>query len=150
MVAFQEIQDTLRYFMLFDTMCGSAALRRRFDGEPTEMQKTIGDRVCGTDYTVDFLFGFAGHEYRKSTDTAKFKDEVITSIDAGRPIIAKVKSNISGLFRVITGYDGNKLLCPDYKNAGNPPKKAPRYDELEALYIIGKKIKPRYVLKDSL
>ena len=129
-------------FMLFDTMCGRSALRCRLDGEPTEMQKWIGESgedSCGTDGTVDFLFGFAGYGYSKITTS--FQQAIIASIDAGRPVIAKVKSG-DNRFRVITGYDGDKLLSPDYKNAQKPPKKAPKYDELEALYIIGEKVKP--------
>ncbi len=50
-------------FFLYDTMSGRSSLRCRWDGEPTEMQRLIGETEvgsCGTDYTVDFLFGFAG------------------------------------------------------------------------------------------
>jgi len=141
-----------RYFCLFDTMCGHSSTRCRYDGA-SEMQNLVGANGiddCGSDYTVDFLFGFAGYEYLKCTDTAKFKDEIVASIGAGKPVIAKVKSDVSGLFRVITGHSGGKLICPDYKNAGNPPKRAPKDEELEVLYIIGDKATPRYTLKDGL
>jgi len=139
-----------KYFHLFDTMCGRSSLRCRFDGVPTEMQKRIGEtRPDGRDPddTIEFLFGFAGYAYRKVSDN--FKAEIIASIEAGRPVIAKVKAG-DWPFRVIIGCDGKKLLCPSFINAQNPPKKAPKYDELEALYIIGEKIAPRYALQDGL
>jgi hypothetical protein len=98
---------------------------------------------------VEFLFGFICYEYRKAIDSAGFKADIAASIDAGRPVIVKVKSG-KGLFRVITGYDGDSLINPDYSNAQNKPEGMLEYDVLEALYIIGEKIEPRYTLKDSL
>jgi hypothetical protein len=137
---------------VFDTMCGRSSLRCRFDGEPTEMQTWIGETEagsCGTDTTVDFLFGFAGYAYDKLTAPEAFRPAIVASIDAGRPVIAKVKSG-EGRFRVITGYDGDALICPDYTNAQRKPQGAPSYEELDLLYIIGDKVQPRYTLKDGL
>jgi hypothetical protein len=145
-----NVQEHL--FFLFDTMCGRSSLRSRFDGEPSEMQKLIGETetdCCGTDYTVGFLFGFAGYEYRKLTVPDEFEAAIIASIDAGRPVIAEVKTG-EGCFRVITGYCGGALICPDYANAQHKPQGAPSCDELDILYIIGDKVKPRYTLKDGL
>jgi len=51
---------------------------------------------------------------------------------------------------MITGYNGAKLLCPEYKGAQRPPKKAPKYAELETLYIFGRKTALRYGLVDGL
>jgi len=139
-----------KLLFLFDTMSGRSALRLRYDGEATGMQKWIGETEeggCGTDDTVEFLFGFAGYAYRKVT--GDFKAEIAASVDAGRPVIARVKAG-AGRFRVITGYDGSKLLEPDYKGAQKAPKKAVKYDELEALYIAGDKTGPRYLAKDGL
>ena len=142
-----------KYFFLFDTLCGRSSLRCRFDGEPTEMQKMIlGDTDFydgETDYTVDFLFGFAGYEYRKLTNPGEFQAAVVKSIDDGKPVIAKVKSGGSR-FRVITGYDGNNMICPDFTNAQQKPHGAPAYSEIDALYIVGEKITPRYTLKNGL
>jgi len=146
-----------KFFHLFDTMCGRSSLRCRFDGAPTEMQKWTGETKpdsCAPDETIDFLFGFAGYGYRKVTDAAVFKEGIAASIDKGRPVIAKVKAG-AWPFRVIIGYEcanlrRNKLLCPSFINAQNPPKRAPKYGELEALYVIGDKIPPRYTLKDGL
>ena len=140
------------HFFLFDTMCGRSSLRCRFDGEPTEMEKMIGDMNFyegGTDNNVDFLFGFAGYDYRQLTDPAAFKDEIIVSIDAGKPIIAKVKTG-GDRFRVIIGYDGEVLICPDFTNAQQKPDVAPSYDEIDTLFIIGDKIVPRYTVIDGL
>jgi len=142
------VQEQLLF--LFDTMCGRSALRCRFDGQPTEWQKRIGETEeggCGTDETIEFLFGFAGYDYEKIT--GNFKNAIIASIDAGKPVIARVKTG-AGRFRVIIGYDRNKLLEPDYKGAQKAPKKAVKHDELEALYVVGDKIAPRYLVEDGL
>ena len=139
-------------FFLFDTVCGRSALRCRFDGEPTEMQKLIGETEadgCGTDYTVDFLFGFAGYAYQKLTDVSAFIPAMIASIDAGKPVIAKVKSG-AGRFRVIIGYDGNAMICPDYSGAQEKPEGLPAWGDVDALYVVGDKTKPLYTLKDGL
>jgi len=147
------------YFFLFNTMTGNSSLRCRFDGEPTEMQRLIGDtdaedHGCGGDFTVDFLFGYAGYEYRKCTDPAVFQHEIIASIDAGKPVIVKVKSG-SPRFYVITGYDGDALIgCPyhclnPYTDPGKM-EEPPEYSNLDVLYVIGNKVAPRYTLKDGL
>jgi hypothetical protein len=143
-------------------MCGHSSLRWRFDGAPNDMQRWITGTdlyECGTDDTIDFLFGFAGHEYRKLTTPAEFKPAIIASIHAGKPVIAKVKSG-SPRFYLISGYDGDKLICPDFTNkywnfVKNGPEEIgpdgpPKYDEIEALYIFGEKTKRRYTLKDGL
>jgi hypothetical protein len=79
----KEVLEKIYY--LFDMMSGGTSLRDRYDGEPTEMKKLVGyfeDYQFGTDFTVDFLFGFAGYEYSKLTDNAGFKDAVVNSINA--------------------------------------------------------------------
>jgi len=139
-------------FFVFDTMCGRSSLRCRFDGEPTEMQIRIGETEadsCGTDATVEFLFGFAGYAYRKLTDPDAFRAAITAAIDAGRPVIAKVKTG-EGRFRVLTGYDGDALIGPDYTNAQQKPEGAPSHGELDALYVVGDKTEPLYTLKDGL
>lgn len=141
-----------QHFFVFDTMCGRSSLRCRYDGAPTEMERWIGETEadsCGTDDTVDFLFGFAGYGYDKLTDAGAFRDAIVASVDAGRPVIAKVKTG-EGRFRVLTGYDGDALISPDYTNAQRKPEGAPSYDELEMLILFGDKVQPRYTLKDGL
>ena len=141
-----------KYFFLFDTMCGRSALRLSFDGRKDEMLKWIVGTApdsCDTKDTIDFLFGFAGYEYHKVTNAANFKSEIAASIDVGNPVLAKVKTG-EWRFRVIIGQDGEKLLCPNYINAQDPPKKAPKYQEIEALYVVGEKIEPRFTLMDGL
>ncbi|MCU0520642.1 MAG: hypothetical protein MUF84_08125 [Anaerolineae bacterium] len=139
-------------FFVFDTMCGRSSLRLRFDGEPTAMQTWIGETEadsCGTDATVDFLFGFAGYAYDKLSDPDAFRAAITASIDAGRPVIAKVKTG-EGRFRVLTGYDGELLISPDYTNAQRKPEGAPSYDELGMLILFGDKVRPRYTFGDGL
>lgn len=141
-----------KYFHLFDTFCGRSSLRSRFDGEPTEMQKLIGETEFdgeGTDDTVAFLFGYAGYEYRKLTDSSVFRAEIRASVDSGKPVIVKLKE-MNGCFRVITGYDGDTLLCPDFGNAQEKPEGAPAWNELVAVYRIGDKTPPVFTFSDGL
>ena len=142
-VAMQE-----RYFFVFDTMCGCSSLRWRFDGTPTQMQLLISDPDYddgGTDNNVEFLFGFAGYEYQQLTDPSVFREKIKAAIDTGKPILVRVKSG-GARFRVITGYDADTLICPDFGSA----QTAPCYEELDVLYIIGKKTAPRYTFLDGL
>ena len=149
---------TATYFCLFDTMCGRSAVRLRYDGALTKMAEMIGDSTdwsgkCGTDYTTDFLFGFAGYDYQKVIDSAAFKDEVAASVDAGKPVIAE--SAEDGGFSAITGYDGDNAACSFYSvnQADNKRElitKTYLYNDFKALYVIGEKVTPRYTLKDGL
>lgn len=141
-----------RFFFLFDTMCGHSSLRCRFDDQPTEMERWICETDFydgGADSTVEFLFSFAGYDYQKLTDPASFESAVIQSIDAGRPVLAKGREK-EGRFHVLTGYDGHALISPDYADAQRRPDGTPAYDDLEALYLIGDKMPPKYALKDGL
>jgi len=145
-------------------MSGNSAIRGHFDGKSTEAQKLVGDTAeeghgCGSDFMVDFLFGYAGYDYRKCTDAAAFKAEIIAAINAGKPVIAKVKSG-SPRFYLINGYDGDALICPDFtnkrwnfvKNGWETigPDGPPTYDAIDTLYIFGDKTARRYTLKDGL
>jgi len=139
-----------QYFFLFDTMCGRSSLRLAYDGEPTQWQKRIGETEesgCGTDETIEFLFGFAGYNYQKIT--GGFKAAIAASIEADKPVIARVKTG-AGRHRLITGYDGKKLLEPDYKGAQKPPKRPVKVDDIEVLYVVDEKTQPRNTLKDGL
>ena len=144
--------DLQPYHFLFDTMSGRSALRLRFDGGQTEMQKRIGETEedgFGTDCTVEFLFGFAGYEHQKITVADDFKTAIVASVDAGIPVIAKVSGN-NGRFRVIIGYDGDELICPNFTNAKQRSDIVPTYDDLDSLYIIGEKTASCYTVKDGL
>lgn len=130
-------------FRLFDTMSGCCSLRDRYDCKPSEAKKLIGDteEQGGTEFTVDFLFGFAGYAYRKITDEACFKAEIITSICAKKPVIAQLKSG--DRYRLITGYDGDDFI---FSNGEIVEDKS----QIELLYVFGEKIEPRYTLKHGL
>ena len=141
-----------KYFFLFGTMCGHTSLRFRYDGQPSAMEKKMCVRDfydCGGDYAEEFLFGFAGYDYGQMTDPADFREEIIASIDAGRPVIVGTKAG-ADQYRCITGYDGGSLLSPAYTNAQRPPAAPPSFDDLEVLYVFGPKIPPRYGLADGL
>ncbi|MCL2363437.1 MAG: hypothetical protein FWC71_02105 [Defluviitaleaceae bacterium] len=149
------------YFVLFDTLCGRSSLYWHFDGTMTNMAARIGDEssagnwsgLCGTDYTADFLFGFAGYEYSKIIDTAIFKKSIANSIDADKPVLAERATD--GVFCVITGYDGDVALCTHYhtNQENNTQEKRTftlSYDEIKTVYLFGNKVAPRYTLKDGL
>jgi len=141
-----------KYFFLFGTMCGHTSLRFRYDGAPTEMEKMMCVRDfydCGGDFATEFLFGFAGYDYRRINSPADFKTEIISSVDAGKPVIAGTIAD-ADQYRVITGYDGDGLLSPGYGNAQRPPESPPSYDDIETLFVFGNKIQPRYGLADGL
>ena len=146
----QALQE--RFFFLFDTMCGHSSLRRRFDDVPTEMERLINENDYydgGSADNMDFLFGFAGYRYRTVTDAAAFREEIAASIGVNRPVIAKLRQN-SVPFAVITGYDGDQILCPDFKGAQKSPDPAVGYDGIDALIVVGEKTEPKYLLADGL
>jgi len=132
-----------KYFFLFDTVCGRSSLRCRYGGGMTEAQKNICETDFydgGTEGNIDFLFGFAGYDYKKINDSAYFMNEIIRAVGNDRPVIARLNGG-GEAFRVITGYDGESLISPDYANAQRRPEKNPDVDEIETLYIFGEKIK---------
>jgi len=150
------------YFVVFDTLCGRSALHLRFDEKPTEMTAMIGDGdgtggwsgTCGTDYTVDFLFGLTGYEYQKITDANLYKNAITASIAAGKPAIAELLTD-GGTFRAVTGYDADAFVSSFYytdqsKNTQEKQVKTFLCDEIKILYILGDKTAPRYTLKDGL
>lgn len=141
-----------RYFFFFDTMCGRSSLRCHYNDLLTPMQKMICESEFydgGSDNNIDFLFGLTGYEYRKITAVNQYNDAFTSSIDAGKPVIARVKTG-KMRYRVITGYDDNSLICPDYGNAQNKPEQAPAYEEIDALYIFGEKSRQRFTVLDGL
>ena len=82
-----------------------------------------------------FFLDLRGYKYSKLTDSTEFKNAINTSIDAGNPVIVKVKTS-DAKFRLIIRYDNETLIfCPGF-NAPKEPKHTPTYDELEVLYII--------------
>lgn len=146
----QALQE--KYFFLFDTMCGHSSLRCRFDGTPTEMDKFInnsGFDDAGTADNIDFLFGFAGYNYYTVTDAAAFRNEIRNSVNNNKPVIAKLKQNAVS-FAVITGFDNDKIICPDFRCAQKSPDPYVTYDVIDSLYIIGEKSSPRFTLIDAL
>lgn len=140
----QALQEV--YFFLFDTMCGHSSLRLRYDGTSTEIERTAdGD----SESSIEFLFGFTGYSYRTVTDPASFRSEIAASVSADKPVIAKLKENQVS-FAVITGYEGDAVICPDFRCARKAPDPAVTYDNIAELYIIGEKGTPKYSLKDGL
>ena len=146
--------DTLNN--LFATIAGQWTTRQSWSGENTAAQN-INDEEYGsasspTEKLVDFIIGFTGYEYEKVSEN--FKKNIIASIDANTPIIAKLKNDkllcdLGKGYRVIIGYDEDKLFEPNYTPAADL-KDTITYDEIEYLYIFGKKIPQRYTFLDFL
>lgn len=127
------------FFFMFNTMTGNSLVRRRLDGTPTEMQILMGDTPeelggCGSDFVVDFLFGFTGYEYKKITDPLKFKEEIIKSINENKPVIARLKPEACE----VINYDSYKIenftvngkpmgLKLEYETANSPKPKDDAY-----------------------
>ena len=141
---------------LFETMAGQTIARQSWSGEKTKIQKELdaefGNGSNASDKLVDFIIGFTGYEYKKITD--RYKENIIASVDAGRPVITKLSNDsyptdLAKGYRIVTGYDGDALLGPDYKPAAEITKQ-PEYSEIECLYIFGEKIPQRYTFLDVL
>lgn len=140
----QALQET--YFFLFDTVCGDSSLRLRYDGTSTEIEKTAaGD----SESSIEFLFGFTGYSYRVVTEQASFQSEIEASVKGDKPVIARLKENQVS-FAVITGCEGDDIICPAFKSAKKAPDPAVTYDNIAELYIIGEKGTLQYSLTDGL
>lgn len=141
-----------RCFFLFDTICGHSSLRCAYDGVPGEMERLINADDFydgGAADNIEFLFGFGGYDYQAVTDTAVFMERIAASIDRNKPVIAKLKGN-SVPFAVITGYDGDEIICPDFRCAQKSPEPAVTPACIDSLYLIGDRIAPKYKLADGL
>jgi len=136
------LQESL--FFLFDTMSGRSATVNGWGGKPTAIYQAIYD----TEDTVGFITGYAGYAYGKYSDNLMW--HIKESIGGGAPALVRLKDGRQGAFRLITGYDGNKLFMADPKGAHNSPKKAPRPGEIESVYVITGKTEPKYTLPDAL
>ena len=141
-----------RLFFLFDTVSGRAATVRGWGNKPTAILQEIYDN----DDMVDFIMGYAGYGYEKHADN--LMERIRASIDGGTPVLARMKKDgapylddaKNNSFRVITGYDGGKLLTPEPKGAANPPKKQPKPGDIDSVYIITGKTERKYKLLDGL
>ena len=139
----QNCSDSLNNIFL--TISGQWTTRESWSGERT-MSLTASDEL------IDFIFGFTGYEYEKISEN--LKQSVVESIDNGKPLIAKLKNDgwqtdLAKGYRVITGYDGDALLGPDYAPAANLERQ-PEYDEIECLYVFGDKVPQKYTFRDFL
>lgn len=141
---------------LFETIGGQWTSRQSWSGEKTKLQKEIynnfGNQSNASDNLVDFIIGFTGFDYKKTGDN--LKQNIVSSIDVGKPIIAKLKNDtlptdLAKGYRIIIGYDEDALIEPDYKPAADI-KDAVTYGEIECVYIFGDKITQKYTFLDLL
>jgi len=128
-------------FFYFGTMTGHTSIRRQFEGQ-SEMEIRLSD----TDELIDFAMKFAGYDYAEYT--ADFLKHITASIDDSKPVIVEMKDTAHGKYRLINGYDGDTLICPDFSGVQNIPQSVPTCDEIAAVYIVTSKSAPKYTLKD--
>ena len=138
----QEKAERLHHLfsMIFDGFWTTQ--RSSWSGEQTKIQKELAKKQNN----FEFLAGFTGYSCKKITEG--FKENIIASIDMGKPVIAKVKGETT--FRVIIGYDGDTLVDPDYRPAENPPNNSMTYNEIEYIYVLCEKTPQKYTFLDVL
>jgi hypothetical protein len=141
---------------LFQTISGQTIARKSWSGELTKIQKEIenefGNAENTSDKFIDIVFGFTGYDYKIINDN--FKESVEISINAGKPVIVRlikdeIDNNLGSGFRVITGYDGDEPIEPDYTAVAKIEKRL-AYNEIKCLYLLGDKIPQRYSFLDVL
>jgi hypothetical protein len=128
------------YYFLFDTMSGRSSERPTFDGA------TLG--LDNTPETVDFLLKFAGYEYK--IITSNFVEVIEKSISVNVPVVARVKNDSHGAFRIITGSDESGFIIAPPTGAQKAPAEPVSEDELAELIIITGKCAPKLGLLDGL
>lgn len=132
------------YYFLFDTMCGNASIRPNFDN-------TI-ENIDNKPETIDFLMNFAGYEY--DTLSEDFSRKVKESLDANKPVIARIKGDIKGnfgnYFRVIIGYDNDSFIIVKNNTIKNIPDRPVTCNDFSEVIVISNTTKPKYMLVDCL
>ena len=141
--------DPTDFFFLFDTVSGCSASLRGWENKPTAIYSEIYD----TDDMADFIIGFAGYAYEKHAEN--LLEHIRASVDEGIPVLARLKNRTdedgyADSFRLITGINGNKLLMPEPNGAQKPPKRAPKLEEIDLIYVISGKTQRKYTLLDGL
>lgn len=139
-----------QHFFLFDTVSGRSAAVHGWGGKPTDVYREIYD----SDDMVDFVMGYAGYAYEKYAED--LADRIRASLDNGIPVLARLKKDKpytdlkSDSFRIIIGYDGNKLRAPEPKGAQKARKRAPKLREIDSVYVITGRTERKYTLLDAL
>jgi len=119
----------------FETLSGTNSAIKAC-GRDSEISKAIRD----TDDTIDFILKYTGYAYEKHT--CDFAAQVAKSIDAGVPVLARLKDNH---FRILIGYDGNSFLALE-----KPENRVLAAKELDSIYVIAGKTERTYFLVDAL
>ena len=141
---------------LFETIAGQTTVRQSYSGEKTkiqnELEAELGNSSNSSDKLVDFIIGFTGYDYSKVT--GEITESVTSSIDIGKPVLAKLKNdNWAGDaakgYRIITGYDGDVFLGPDYSPAADLLL-SPSCDEIKCIYVFGEQTSPKHTFLDLL
>lgn len=127
------------HYFIMDTMSGRSAARPDFAGTAPETDNAPE--------TIDFLMGLTGYSHERVQHD--LPNAIRASIDCDRPVLARVKDESNGAFRVLTGYDGDTLIMADPKGAQRNPT-TPTCDDIAEAIIITGKARPRYIFLDAL
>jgi len=127
--------------------------RDSWSGEKTKIQSELARKHENFEnkisHEVDILTNLTGYSFKKITEG--FMGNIVSAIDDGKPVIAKIRNEET--FRVIIGYDGDALIDPDYRPADSPVVNSANpttYESIEYLYLFGKCIPQRYTFLDVL
>ena len=142
--------------LMFNTIFGWPYYRRAY-GNPPDNTRLYNEMFDKMGNKAKFMFGYAGYEYRRCNDAEQFKNEIITSINAGKPVLAEITDEAYERsrteFQLIIGYDGDELITPQYR-IGKPsdgmgfPYGKLTYKDIHGLIIIGDKVTPQFTYTD--
>jgi hypothetical protein len=127
------------YYFILDTMSGRSAARPDFAGASVEVDSAPA--------TIEFLMGLLGYGYR--TVQEGMLAAIRAAIDAGTPVLARMKDESNGAFRVIVGYDGDALVAADPARAQGKPQ-PPSLDQIAELVLVTAKTQPAFTFGDAL
>ena len=133
------VRKQQNYYFLLDTMSGRSSTRPDFPG-----------KVAGMDNapeTIEFLMGFLGYGYRVVEDD--IPGTIRAAIDDGMPVLARMRDESEGAFRVVIGYDGDALIAAEPVGAQRKPA-TPTHTEIAHLVCVTGETPPTYTLADAL
>lgn len=132
-----------RLFFLFDTVTGRLAAQNGWGNKRTE----IFNKICDTEETVDFLFGFTGYGYKKQTEN--LAEKIRAGIDGGSPALVRLKDSGQNTFGIITGYDGDNFMQARPEGGPKISDEALTAEKIDALYQVTGKTERKYTLIDA-
>ena len=129
------------WYFIFGTLTGDFSHWESFDGTAVKVPHE-------DEKYVDFCMKLAGFAYQKIT--SDFKSALTASIANARPAIAVLKDRKKGACRLLVGYDEDAVFIANPQGSQNGDAVAPRYDEIDYMYVITDCGEPTRTLLDGL